>query len=167
MNRELARAVRHYFAPRGHILKEVPDLAVLTAAEVQNFLSEGFAAEQEPSVVFQLDTPQVTAVSMVAQQLHVEDGSVASERAASSAGEGAAGEVSAAVLQGTIERLVHEHVQKGKLATSSSPFVALLASEFGQGGADKLCAAAALQILRQLFYEAQVSDKNKLCEVIR
>jgi hypothetical protein len=71
--------------------------------------------------------------------------------------------VSAAVLQSTIERLVREHAQKGKSATSSSPFAALLASECGKGGAEKLCTATALQILRQLFYEAQVNDLNQSC----
>jgi hypothetical protein len=161
VDRELARAVRRYFAPRSHILKEVPDLAVLTVAEVRNFLSESYSVEQDPGVVFQLDECRPNpAVSAEAQQLHVDDGSTSTRAAAGyTTGEDASAvEVTAGVLQSTIERLVREHVQKGKSATASSPFAALSSSECGQGGAAKLCAAAALQILRGLFYEAQVRE---------
>jgi hypothetical protein len=140
----------------------VPDLAVLTTAEVQNFLSEGSSGELDPSVMFQLDRRQTPAVAVESQQLHVDDGT-ASNRAAAvlppgenpTAVDGTT-DVAAGVLQRTIERLVFEHLQKGKSAAASSPFAALCAV-LG-GGAAKLCATAALQILRGLFYEAQVRE---------
>jgi hypothetical protein len=161
--RELARAVFQYFASRAHILKAVPDLAVLTVDEVRQFLAEGCLWNYDPDSVFGLggstpaagevpkepgvgsdniymedSTEDATAADAPTQREPVRDANVSAEQII-------------AALRQKVDQNAFQSQQR-----QDSPFRAMLATHAERDDRALVENAAVHSILRKLFYEAQV-----------
>jgi hypothetical protein len=171
--RELARAVFQYFASRAHILRAVPDLAVLTVDEVRHFLAEGCLWNYDPDSVFGHGgfKPVVGEAQKEpgSDNIHMEDGTedaaaadVPSQREPVREANVSVEQIVIALRQ-RVDQNPHRSQQR-----PDSPFRAMLVTLAERDDRAAVENAAVHSILRKLFYEAQVCPAltRPLCETL-
>ena len=181
MSREVAHSVLSFFSSKAHLLQAIPDLAVITSSEANNMLQEGSVHTAEvTALLVQMDgtveDPMASGVSesnmssMAADVscLHVdEDRSTAGSAAVVKIS--SAGNVSCDAIAGALLQYVTSNTIIGKSGVSSkavgSPFSILLNATRtilqrialdSEHLHNVLLVLVGLNIVRKLFYEAQV-----------
>lgn len=166
VSRELLRCMRTFFTSRAHILKAVPDLAVIGVAEVNNFLAEGSLWQDDLFSSLQLEDSAVKATVLngeacMAESIHMDEATDSAKNPDS----GGAPDIPVSALVHALQRQVCELLKMK--TTGDSPAGVLLSRLQKDFSCDKgahcpqekvslYAALAGLHLCRRLFYEAQV-----------
>ena len=184
VSREVAHSLLSFFSSKAHLLQAIPDLAVLTSSEVNNMLQVGSVHTAEVTTLLaQMDGTEKDPIasgdsesimsSMAADVscLHVDEDRSTAESAAETKVT-SAGNISCDAIAGALRQYVTSNTIIGKSGVSSkavgSPFSILLNATRtilqpmalnSEHLHHVLVVLAGLNIVRKLFYEAQVRYK--------
>jgi hypothetical protein len=155
--------VFQYFASRAHILRALPDLAVLTVDEVRHFLAEGCLWNYDPDSVFgrggfSSATGEVRKEPGAgSDNIHMDDGTedAAAADALTQREPVREANVSAEQIIAALRQKVDQNAFQSQ-QRQDSPFRAMLATQAERDDRALVENAAVHSILRKLFYEAQV-----------
>ena len=181
VSREVAHSVLSFFSSKAHLLQAIPDLAVITSSEVNNMLQEGSVHTAEVTILLvQMDGTEKdpmasgesesinSALAADVSCLHVDEDRSHAESAVGVKAT-SAGNISCNAISGALRQCVTSNAIIGKSGVScktvGTPFSTLLNATRAilqrialdsEHLHNVLLVLVGLNIVRKLFYEAQV-----------